>query len=89
MAAQTGSDQGLLQELDLDDLVLVRFTPPGGLLIERYMVVSGISHRVTPGTHVIDLDLIDAQEQGMTYGDASLPSADQPLSLLNSNRYGF
>jgi hypothetical protein len=89
MAAQTGSDQGLLQALDLDDLVLVRFTPPGGLLIERYMVVSGISHRVTPGTHVIDLDLIDAQEQGMIYGDASLPSADQPLSLLNSNRYGF
>jgi hypothetical protein len=89
MAAQTGSNQGLLQALDLDDLVLIRFTPPGGLLIERYMVISGISHRITPGTHVIDLDLIDAQEQGMIYGDASEPSEDQPLSILNSNRYGF
>jgi hypothetical protein len=89
MAAQTGSDQGLLQALDLDDIVLISFTPPGGLLIERYMIVAGISHRVTPGRHTIDLDLIDASEQSFVWGDASLPSADQPLSLLDSNRYGF
>jgi hypothetical protein len=89
MAAQSGENQGLLQALDLDDLVLIRFTPPGGLLIERYMVVAGIHHRVSPGRHNIDLDLIDADEQAMIYGDASLPAEDQPLSLLDSNRYGF
>lgn len=89
MAAQTGTNQGLLQALDLDDLVLIRFTPPGGLLIERYMVVSGIQHRIAPGRHTIDLDLIDAQEQAMIFGTAALPPEDQPLSLLDSNRYGF
>jgi hypothetical protein len=89
MAAQTGSNQGLLQALDLDDLVLIKFTPPGGLLIEKYMVVSGIHHRITPGKHTIDLDLIDAAEQSMIYGDQALPAEDQPLSLLDSNRYGF
>jgi hypothetical protein len=89
MAAQSGSDQGLLQALDLDDLVLIKFTPPGGLLIEKYMVVSGIHHRITPGKHTIDLDLIDAAEQSMVYGDAALPAEDQPLSLLDFNRYGF
>jgi hypothetical protein len=89
MAAQSGSNQGLLQALDLDDLVLIKFTPPGGLLIEKYMVVSGISHRITPGKHTIDLDLIDASEQSFVWGDASLPAEDQPLSLLDSNRYGF
>jgi hypothetical protein len=89
MMAQTGNDQGLLQALDLDDLVLISFTPPGGQLIERYMVVGGISHRVTPGRHEIDLDLLDADDQGMTYGTAALSPEDQPLSLLDSNRYGF
>jgi hypothetical protein len=89
MAAQSGTNQGLLQALDIDDLVLIRFTPPGGLLIERYMVVAGIHHRVSPGRHAIDLDLIDADDQGMVYGTASLPAEDQPLSLLDSNRYGF
>jgi hypothetical protein len=89
MAAQTGSNQGLLQALDIDDLVLIKFTPPGGLLIEKYMVVSGIHHRIAPGTHVIDMDLIDAQEQSMIYGDAAVAPEDQPLSLLDSNRYGF
>jgi hypothetical protein len=89
MAAQSGTNQGLLQALDLDDLVLIRFTPPGGLLIERYMVVAGIHHRVSPGRHNIDLDLIDADNQGMVYGTSSLPAEDQPLSLLDSNRYGF
>jgi hypothetical protein len=89
MAAQSGTNQGLLQALDLDDLVLIRFTPPGGLEIERYMIVAGIHHRVSPGRHNIDLDLIDADEQAMIYGDASLPAEDQPLSLLDFNRYGF
>jgi hypothetical protein len=89
MMAQTGNDQGLLQALDLDDLVLIKFTPPGGLLIEKYMNISGIHHRITPGKHMIDLDLIDASEQSFVWGDASLPSDDQPLSLLDSNRYGF
>lgn len=89
MAAQTGSNQGLLQALDLDDLVLIRFTPPGGLLIERYMVVAGVHHRVAPGRHTVELDLIDADDQGMIYGDAGVPASSQPLSLLDSNRYGF
>jgi hypothetical protein len=89
MMAQTGNDQGLLQALDLDDLVLISFTPPGGQLIERYMVVGGISHRIGPGQHQIDLDLLDADDQGMTYGTAALSPEDQPLSLLDSNRYGF
>ncbi len=89
MAAQTGSDQGLLQELDIDDIVLIRFTPPGGLQIERYMTVSGIHHKIAPGRHTIDLDLIDAAEQAMVWGDEALPPEDQPLSLLDSNRYGF
>lgn len=89
MAAQTGSNQGLLQALDLEDLVLISFTPPGGLLIERYMSVAGIHHRMGPGRHVIDLDLIDAAEQGMIWGDPALAPEDQPLSLLDSNRYGF
>ncbi len=89
MAAQDGNEQGLLQALDVDDLVLISFTPPGGLLIERYMLVSGISHRIAPGRHIIDLDLIDAQEQSMIYGDAGIAPEDQPLSLLDSNRYGF
>ena len=89
MAAQTGSNQGLLQALDLEDLVLISFTPPGGLLIERYMSVAGIHHRMGPGRHVIDLDLIDAAEQGMVWGDPAVAPEDQPLSLLDSNRYGF
>ena len=89
MAAQTGSNQGLLQALDIDDLVLIKFTPPGGRLIQRYMVVSGISHRIAPGKHEIDLDLIDAQDQGMIYGTAAQSPGSQPLSLLDSNRYGF
>lgn len=89
MAAQTGSNQGLLQALDLDDLVLIRFTPPGGLEIERFMIVAGIHHKIAPGTHTIDLDLIDADEQSMVWGDAALPASSQPLSLLDSNRYGF
>lgn len=89
MASQSGSNQGLLQALDIDDLVLISFTPPGGLLIERYMLVSGIHHRIGPGRHMIDLDLIDAQDQGMVYGTSALPAEDQPLSLLDSNRYGF
>jgi hypothetical protein len=89
MMAQTGNNQGLLQALDLDDLVLIKFTPPGGLLISRYMVVAGIHHRISPGRHMIDLDLIDASEQSFVWGDVSRPAADQPLSLLDSNRYGF
>lgn len=89
MAAQTGENQGLLQAIDIDDIVLVSFTPPGGLLIERYMLVSGISHRIAPGRHAIDLDLIDAQEQAMILGDAAVAPELQPLSLLDSNRYGF
>lgn len=89
MLAQTGNNQGLLQALDLDDLVFISFTPPGGQVVEKYMNVAGIHHRIAPGTHVIDLDLIDAQEQSMVYGTAALPADDQPLSLLNSNRYGF
>jgi hypothetical protein len=89
MAAQTGEDQGLLQALDLDDLVLISFTPPGGQLIQRYMIVAGIHHRVSPGRHAIDLDLIDSDDQSMVWGDASLPASSQPLSLLDSNRYGF
>ena len=89
MAAQSGTNQGLLQALDIDDLVLIKFTPPGGILISRYMVVSGIHHRVAPGSHIIDLDLIDAEEEAMVWGDAGLPASSQPLSLLDSNRYGF
>lgn len=89
MAAQSGSNQGLLQALDIDDLVLIEFTPPGGILISRYMVISGIHHNIGPARHTIDLDLIDAQEQSMVWGDIALPSASQPLSLLDSNRYGF
>jgi len=89
MLAQTGNEQGLLQALDLDDLVFISFTPPNGQPIEKYMNVAGIHHRIAPGSHIIDLDLIDAQEQAMVYGTAALPSDDQPLSLLNSNRYGF
>ena len=89
MAAQTGSEQGQLQALDIDDLVLIRFTPPGGQQIQKYMNVSGIHHRISPGKHMIDLDLIDASDQSFVWGDASKPSADQPLSLLDSNRYGF
>ncbi|CAB4142731.1 hypothetical protein UFOVP433_34 [uncultured Caudovirales phage] len=89
MAAQTGSNQGQLQALDLDDLVLIRFTPPGGLLIERYMLVAGIHHRVAPGRHLIDLDLIDANDEAMIYGNGAVAPEDQPLSLLDSNRYGF
>jgi hypothetical protein len=89
MAAQSGSNQGLLQALDLDDLVLIRFTPPGGILISRYMNVAGIHHRIGPGAHTIDLDLIDASDQSFVWGDAGQSSASQPLSLLDSNRYGF
>ena len=90
MAAQTGSNQGLLQALDIDDLVLIRFTPPGGQLIERYMIVSGIHHRITrDASHTIDIDLIDSDDQSMVWGDASKPASSQPLSLLDSNRYGF
>lgn len=89
MAAQTGSNQGLLQALDLEDLVLIRFTPPGGLLITKYMIVAGIRHSISPGKHHIDLDLIDSDDQSMVFGDASLPASSQPLSLLDSNRYGF
>ena len=89
MAAQTGSNQGQLQALDIDDLVLISFTPPGGILIQRYMLVAGIHHRIAAGRHMIDLDLIDAQEQSMIYGDPAVAPEDQPLSLLDSNRYGF
>jgi hypothetical protein len=53
------------------------------------MVVAGIHHRISPGRHMIDLDLIDASEQSFVWGDVSRPAADQPLSLLDSNRYGF
>ena len=89
MAAQSGSNQGLLQALDIDDLVLIKFTPPGGILISRYMNISGIHHRIGPARHTIDLDLIDAAEQSMVWGNVALPPASQPLSLLDSNRYGF
>ena len=89
MAAQTGSNQGLLQALDLDDIVLISFTPPGGLLVERYMVVGGISHQIAPGKHQINLDLLDADNESMVWGDGALAPEDQPLSLLDSNRYGF
>jgi len=89
MAAQTGSNQGLVAALDIDDLVLIKFTPPGGQLISKYMNISGIKHRISPASHVLEFDLIDAAEQSMIYGDAGVSPSLQPLSLLDSNRYGF
>lgn len=89
MAAQTGNNQGLVSALDIDDLVLIKFTPPGGQLVERFMNISGIRHRIAPGTHILDFDLIDANEESMILGDAAISPALQPLSLLDSNRYGF
>lgn len=89
MAAQSGNNQGLVAALDIDDLVLIKFTPPGGQLIEKYMNISGIRHRITPGQHILDFDLIDAAEESLIFGDANVSPALQPLSLLDSNRYGF
>jgi len=89
MAAQTAPNQGLLQQIDLDDLVVVSFTPPGGFLIERDMVIVGIHHRIGVGRHEIDLDLIDAQGQSMIWGDPAVSPDLQPLAKLDSNRYGI
>jgi hypothetical protein len=89
MAAQTGNNQGLVAALDIDDLVLIKFTPPGGQLISKYMNISGIKHRISPASHILDFDLIDAAEQSLIYGDAAISPSLQPLSLLDSNRYGF
>lgn len=89
MNAQTGNNQGLVAALDIDDLVLIKFTPPGGQLISKFMNISGIRHRISPAAHILDFDLIDAAEQSMIYGDAAVSPSLQPLSLLDSNRYGF
>jgi len=89
MAAQTGNNQGLVAALDIDDLVLIKFTPPGGQLISKYMNISGIKHRISPASHLLEFDLIDAEEQSLVYGDAAISPTLQPLSLLDSNRYGF
>lgn len=89
MAAQTGNNQGLVAALDIDDLVLIKFTPPGGQLISKYMNISGIKHRIAAASHVLDFDLIDASEESMIFGDAAISPSLQPLSLLDSNRLGF
>lgn len=89
MAAQSGSNQGLLQALDLDDLVLIAFTPPGGQLIEKYMIIVGITHNMSPARHEIQYDLVDASSLAGIYGDEAIPVEDQPLSQLDSIVYGF
>lgn len=89
MAAQTGSNQGLVAALDIDDLVLIKFTPPGGQLISKFMNISGIKHRISPGSHILEFDLIDASEEAMILGDAGVSPSLQPLSLLDFNRLGF
>lgn len=89
MAAQSGSNQGLLQALDLDDLVLIAFTPPGGQLIEKYMIIVGITHQMSPARHDITYDLVDSSSLAGIYGDEALPPEDQPLSQLDSIVYGF
>ena len=89
MAAQSGSNQGLVAALDIDDLVLIKFTPPGGQLISKYMNISGIKHRISPAAHLLEFDLIDSGEQALTLGDPAISPSLQPLSLLDSNRLGF
>ena len=56
-------------------LTLVWTDPPGNVNSQKQLVN--------------DLDLIDAQDQGMVYGDGAVAPEEQPLSLLDSNRYGF
>jgi hypothetical protein len=53
------------------------------------MNVSGIKHRISPASHVLDFDLIDASEEAMILGDVAVSPTLQPLSLLDSNRLGF
>ncbi len=90
MAAQTGSNQGLLQALDLEDLVLIAFTPPGGQLIEKYMIITGITHSMpAPARHTIQYDLVDSAQLFGEYGDEAEPAEDQPLSQLDFITYGF
>jgi len=90
LASLDSDDQITILSVDIDDAVRVKFTPQGGELVDKYMLVSGVAHRIGLGTHSVTFDLIDAfANSAMIFGDAAVAPELQPQSLLDSNRYGF
>lgn len=64
LAVLTEPEQRQVLELDLTSLVCVTFTPNGtGDPIERNCIVEGISHDITPGSHVVTLSLGDVDRR--------------------------
>lgn len=73
---------GQLLSLELSDLVLVTWTPNNvGSALSQYLAVDAITHDITPGVHVMQLEL-SAQAVGFTL-DSTI------FGVLDEDIFGF
>lgn len=64
LAILTEQEQRAVLSLDITSLVCVTFTPNDvGTAIERNCIVEGITHDITPGSHVVTLSLGDVDRR--------------------------
>jgi hypothetical protein len=66
----TGDDLALVLQLELGDIVQIKFTPNGvGAPIERYSQISSISHNVSPARHTIQFGVGSLQYSFLVLDD--------------------
>lgn len=84
LAGLTGSQQRQVLGLDLTSLVSVTFTPNKiGTAITRTCIIEGISHNITPASHVVTFALGDVDRR------ATLRLDDTVFGKLDSNVLTF
>jgi hypothetical protein len=79
----TGDDLATVLQLELGDIVQIKFTPNGvGAPIERYSQISSIAHNVSPGRHTIQFGVGSLQYSFLVLDD-------EGFGLLDINALAF
>jgi hypothetical protein len=79
----SGEDLELVLQLDLGDIVQIKFTPNGvGSPIERYSQISSISHTASPGRHTIQFGVGSLQYSFLVLDD-------EGFGILDVNALAF
>lgn len=77
LAGLTSSQQQSVLSLDLTSLISVTFTPNKvGSAITRTCIVEGISHNITPVSHVVTLSLGDTDRRSLRLNDTTFGKLD-------------
>lgn len=84
LAALSDEQQAQVLGLDIASVVRVLFTPNGvGAEVDRYCIVYGIEHTITPATHTVRLSLGDVAQRSTVQLD------DAVFGRLDSNLLAF